>query len=405
MKIIHSFWTYPIRSKKDDQRNRTSGGWLDTKYHYMSWMLSNLLAKENYGSIDLYTDNFGKELLVDEIGLEYTNVYLALNDLENKYSPNLWAIGKMETYRLQEEPFLHIDGDVYLFERLKNITLEDGLVCQNLEINYPPNFENLELVRKSFDFIPEYFNLKEGEDLIAANAGIIGGHRVDLFKNYVNEAYDILRRNDLSEINNYPLNTIIEQFLFYQMHGHLGIKTLFGKTNNEYNLPNVQKWFLLPNIDIGNYIHQMSESKRVDFCCEQLEARLAFHYPVEYTELMRKLKEKSMLENQSERIERLFDSFKILEDNTYEEVLKKNLKLNPLFEIQGDKLIQKATGESLFQLIGINRIFKAFANEVSINDIVAHLYDETNPDSENLDRIIYSFVLNKVIYFDILRFV
>lgn len=43
--------------------------------------------------------------------------------------PNgLWAMAKIESYGLQTEPFLHIDGDVFIFDYLPQELLTCGIL-------------------------------------------------------------------------------------------------------------------------------------------------------------------------------------------------------------------------------------------------------------------------------------
>jgi Family of unknown function (DUF6734) len=50
-------------------------------------------------------------------GLEFDTVSVDLNELAHS-DPEWWTLGKMMTYRAQAEPFVHIDEDVFLWQRL-----------------------------------------------------------------------------------------------------------------------------------------------------------------------------------------------------------------------------------------------------------------------------------------------
>ena len=45
-----------------------------------------------------------------------------------------WAYPKLLTYSLQKEPFIHVDGDVYLPNKLDNTIEMSELIAQNKEI-------------------------------------------------------------------------------------------------------------------------------------------------------------------------------------------------------------------------------------------------------------------------------
>jgi len=111
MKIIQSFWSGNRTDFKNDF------GWYSNKYHWISWILSSNQLSKHHSNLELYTDTFGYEILIKKLDLPYTKVYVVLDEL-NSYNPNLWAISKIKTYELQTEPFLHVDGDVFVWDSL-----------------------------------------------------------------------------------------------------------------------------------------------------------------------------------------------------------------------------------------------------------------------------------------------
>ena len=101
----------------------------------MCWALSCLNAKKIYGNIELYTDTVGKKILIDKLNLPYDRVHLVFdnNDFMDSLPNELWAISKIYTYSLQNEPFIHVDGDFILWE---NLDFQKDITCQNLELNF-----------------------------------------------------------------------------------------------------------------------------------------------------------------------------------------------------------------------------------------------------------------------------
>ena len=55
-------------------------------------------------------------MLIDKLGLPYTNVFCDLDKL-NGYHTQLWALPKLHTYTQQETSFLHVDSDVFIWEK------------------------------------------------------------------------------------------------------------------------------------------------------------------------------------------------------------------------------------------------------------------------------------------------
>ncbi len=80
----------------------------------MSWTLSCLNLRKFYENVELVTDEVGYRYLIEKLKLPYSSVRVEL-DCINTYPSSLWAIGKLYTYGIQNEPFIHVDGDVYIW--------------------------------------------------------------------------------------------------------------------------------------------------------------------------------------------------------------------------------------------------------------------------------------------------
>ena len=52
-------------------------------------------------------------ILINKLELPYTDVKVVLDDL-NDYDRDLYALGKVYAYGIQEEPFIHVDADIYM---------------------------------------------------------------------------------------------------------------------------------------------------------------------------------------------------------------------------------------------------------------------------------------------------
>ena len=125
MRAVWSFWTKPFRS----HHHRV---WLTERHHLLAWVLSVQTAKQRYSRTALFTDEEGARLLVDDLGLDFTDVSTGLDELRDA-DPEWWVLGKLWTYRAQKEPFVHLDSDVFLWRRLPE-RLEQSLVfAQNPE--------------------------------------------------------------------------------------------------------------------------------------------------------------------------------------------------------------------------------------------------------------------------------
>lgn len=101
----------------------------------MSWALSCLQLKQFYDEIELITDSEGADLLINKLHLPYTS-YLTTLDKLNDENPAIWTLGKIAAYEMQQEPFIHVDGDIYIWKPFPKRIENAGIVAQNIEKNY-----------------------------------------------------------------------------------------------------------------------------------------------------------------------------------------------------------------------------------------------------------------------------
>ncbi len=401
MKLIHSFWTYPIRSKKDDKRNRLAGGWPHTRYHYLSWILSCLLAKKHYGKIDLYTDNYGKELLVDDLELPYSKIHVALNDLEKEYSPDLWTIGKTKTLALVNEPFLHIDSDVYLFGKINHQILQGGLICQNLTKNLDVYNNVLDEVNK-LDFCPTYFKRNPKEDLISINAGVIGGNDLKRIHEIAEEVFNFVNVNKdcIHKIDNSELTLLIDQYIYYCLFDKKQISPLFDNVDQIFT--EVLKWHVLPQK--SRYVHALGFSKRNPYTIVQLESRLAYHFPDAYNRYAKKLELVNILEQKTDQLERRFKAYSVLESSTFSEIINTPIILSPSQVVGEDYIKNKITGDKIL-LEGLAKVLPVFEESTTMLEVVDYLKSlKMNESEEDISNRVYEFIMDKIIYHDQLMF-
>ncbi|MEO1487503.1 MAG: DUF6734 family protein [Bacteroidota bacterium] len=182
MKIVHSFWSKPAL-EQNSSVEKANGGFRSNKHHYMSWALSCLQFKKYYEEVELVTDLAGKKLLIDTLNLPYSSVRTDFENLSH-YPKQLWAIGKLYTYSLQDKPFLHVDGDVYIWEKLDNTLDNAELIGQHMDNNEGPYHYSMEQLKKHDISIPKVMedDFSIQKKFYATNAGILGGNNVDFFK-------------------------------------------------------------------------------------------------------------------------------------------------------------------------------------------------------------------------------
>jgi len=280
MNFLHTLYIDPSKQPFAD-----SFGWLRPEYHLMSWALSCLQLQKWHGNVELYANSAGAELLIDMLRLPYTNVYTTHDDLKLA-DARLWALPKIYTYSLQAEPFLHIDGDVFLFDKLPMKLLESPLIAQNVEVaaEYYPDTQK-ELM-ENFTYFPPCVkaDFLSGVPINAVNAGILGGSNISFMKQYTCEAFEYVNRNikHFQEVNVDRFNVFFEQHLFYSLAKGQNMPTnfLFEGIFEDRGYTNFGNFYEVPLV--RNYLHLLGHYKRDEDTCLQMAAKLRELYPEYY---------------------------------------------------------------------------------------------------------------------------
>jgi hypothetical protein len=278
MNFIQSFWT------NTKSILELKGGFPDVKFHLMSWALSSLQINKFCNNPELITDDFGKSILVDCLRLPYKKVKSDFDSFETPFHNDLWVIRKINSYASQNEPFLYIDGDVYLFAPLSESVSEAPLVAQNLEINTIFYQEPVKELRKHFNIFPSFLHTS---DVIAANAGIMGGKDISFFKEYQQKIHEFLASNHpfSEKINWYSQNIVVEQHFFACLAAEKNIPITYISdqvSTRDYS-PEYFRFTDLPHQ--CSYIHLMDGKKMISLC-ESLAQRLKIDYPEMYFRIL-----------------------------------------------------------------------------------------------------------------------
>jgi len=284
MKILHTYWSKPSCGNNDNLlENRFDGGWLSMKYHCLSWALSCLKCKQFYENVELYTDSTGKKLLIDMLQLPYSKVHVCLDDI-NYIPKQMWAMSKIYTYSLQKEPFIHIDGDVYLWDKFDRTIEEAPLIAQNPE-QYNSYYKvPIQYMKRRNFILPDILkNINcENNSICAVNAGTLGGNDISFFREYTKLAFEIFHANKkkFEHKDSGKLNVVIEQLLFYQMAENSGIDINFLLGNIKGDFSNLMEFILVPKEK--KYIHLVGFAKRLGVACNMVERHLQLEFPEYY---------------------------------------------------------------------------------------------------------------------------
>ena len=271
LKLLQSFWL----------NKNLSGGWLSAKFHLMGWALSSFSIHKHQSSPHLITTEQGADLLLGQLQLPYASVSLAFQTFQNPY-PDYWVLKKLLAYSLQDAPFLHIDGDAFLFKPLPSQLFTAPLVAQNYEYNHPYYLHAFDQVQ-SFGYLPSYLKPEPNGRISGVNAGVMGGHNTLFFRDLYAEVLSFLNQNQqqIPTVNNEDFNIFLEQFFFRQYATHRQEKVAYILAE-EYGYPcqyGLDRFQDIPNL--CGYLHLMNY-KRNPTACEQMAQRLYIESPELY---------------------------------------------------------------------------------------------------------------------------
>lgn len=292
MRIIQSSWAC-----NQTDLLTSNAGWLAPEYNLMSWALSCLQLKQFYPDVVLYCDSVSATMLIDILKLPYSDVVVNL-DVLNEYHPQLWALPKIYAYSQQEKPFLHVDGDVFIWQKFDEELLRSPLIAQNREIATVFYEEMMCSLESTLAFFPkEIISERELNNPIAAyNAGILGGTDLLFFEEFTRKAFEFVDKNssNLSGINVTNFNIFFEQYLFYCLakKNKKDVNVLLPETIGDNKYKGFADFEKVPYEK--EYLHLLGTYKRNGFVCSQMAGKLRNDYPDYYYRIIELFKQNSV---------------------------------------------------------------------------------------------------------------
>ena len=214
MKIIQTYW-----NAKGEDFDHVKCGWLTPETHWMAWALSCTLLRRFYNDVELYTTEKDAEIF-KKFNIPYTKIHTSLDcDFIKNLEPSMWAYAKIYTYSLQEEPFLHVDGDVFIWEAFDKSLFSGDICVQNVEENLKVYHKSIEtLLNTEGAFIPEWIYTNKDYPM-AYNMGIFGSNNIPFVKEYCKIAFEYYKKNKslFSQMHKTDpnVNLLPEQYLLY----------------------------------------------------------------------------------------------------------------------------------------------------------------------------------------------
>jgi hypothetical protein len=243
-------------------------------------------------------------MLVNGIGLEFNVVSAELNALE-PYDPEWWILGKLWAYRLQTEPFIHIDSDVFLWEALPDTVTSSPVFTQNPEpfiftdswLYRPKSF--VKQIQENGGWLPPeltwYVN-HQGDHALCC--GILGGNQVEFINYYAEMALKVVTNLENQVITSQMSEKMRESVLLEQYYLSACIEyhkeawdSPFLGIDNQCLFDSPEEAFRLAG-EVG-FTHLIADAKRNKEIAERLEKRVARDYPAQYNKCLKYLEELS----------------------------------------------------------------------------------------------------------------
>ena len=260
-----------------------TGGWLSVRHNLMGWALSAFSIHKQQGSVQLCTNSAGAEVLIGDLQLPYQSHALIFDDYHTEFQ-GYGFLKKIHCYALQQQPFIHIDGDAFLFRPLPQSLSTAPLVAQNYEYNHACYEDMYNIVKVHFPHIPVWLQPNANGYVSAANTGVVGGQDWDFYEILEQEILYFLEKNrDFLHLASPTIDfcVFLEQAFFQLLADAKKIEVGYVLDEQidallNYRLDRFQD---LPQ-DCG-YLHLMNY-KRNPTACEQMAQRLYIESPELY---------------------------------------------------------------------------------------------------------------------------
>jgi hypothetical protein len=221
-----------------------------------SLVVSANVAKKHYKEVHFYTDNYGEELIQPYLKyLPFTKIEVCLDELEWLHE-GYWSLSKLYVYKIQKEPFVHIDNDVFLWDKIPNRFFEKDMFFQEIESFTHEFFKNfygkgIELYGKS---LPKEIKVYDG----AFNCGVFACCNEKSLK--LMQKYYRISKSFVLKLKTYKSNT-------YDDGADRGLATVILEQLFIYSLVKSYEIdfdvFLYPNKIDFKYSHFLSHNKRL----------------------------------------------------------------------------------------------------------------------------------------------
>lgn len=398
MKIVQSFWTKPLFADEQNvYQNRYNGGWINYRYCLLSMAYSCLTISKVYPELEIYTDDYGIKLLEEELCLPYKAFHADLNVID--LDPALWAYGKLFTYSLQQNSFLHVDNDIFIWGGFPNEIINASVACQNIEQIVPNSTDDyiraLDYMHKKFKSIPRFFS--EGENTHAANMGIFGGNDLQFIHHYsveaMNNVHSMYEDILCSGRNKGRFNVLLEQLFLtkYAQKQNRAICYLL----KESETTDITRFLSIEAAQYeGKFMHSLGALKQSPYICEQIEYRMKSDFPEYYNHIVDYLKSKGFSFPINEQSMSKYDDFndiysQIKSIKERDDILSKvHVKLKPKYSLEMiDKNLYLQDGIKKHQLKNWGKFLSFFESAATGEEVCQYVKAQKILPSISLEQL------------------
>lgn len=352
MNIIQSFFNKRITLQNLNYR----GGYLSPFVFWLSIAYSCLLLKRNNPTLRLlfYGNETIVHILKDLFQLPYDKYYIC--DYNDDYNEWFYCWPKILTYQRQNEPFIHIDSDIFMWTPIPQELLEAQLVAQHKEKDSNFYREVFNEIKKDNIRLPQYMQNCIGNKYISSfNAGIIGGNDLLFLQRYINQIINFVSENkdkfDKAS-HKFLYNVVLEQWLYYGMttFEHKEVCTYYKEVITDFDMQDATVPKQIVSGTPLKFMHVMEYKDNIR-CNRFIVYNMLNDFPKEYEQILNVCAKVgmacpvfggSLVEKRNLRLEKLksltnLTKLESEELNTYE-TLKENYKHS--FLINREKLVK-----------------------------------------------------------------
>ena len=273
---------FTLCTKFDVKRLAMTGGFLDGEAYACSIILSIMLAKENIGHVELYTDTIGASL-VKSLDLPVDKYHIVYDDFD--YPHPLWVVSKLITFSLQQEPFIHLDLDAYLWKPLPERMAGAAVVGQSNEENWGSYERGLKHLMENIKWVPDFIRThwnNRHDKIYAMCAGAYGGADIETIQFVSKAAIETINHPENKAMFNELLENMTDMDSVFWCYPILMEQYFMGVYCHQKN---IDLHYVLSEEEAPYFTHLMAESKRDAENTFYLKRKVLTRYPDKFEKI------------------------------------------------------------------------------------------------------------------------